>query len=260
MISGNAGSHERTRRRYQKPLLWEYLSLCPERFFSWDDVLLRAFIGLLEGGDVELLHLEECLGHPRQLFLVLVSHHCVHRSWNNLPREPVSVLEPATLFRFWYCRELLPIVVYLFLIVAMHNEGDRFVEGKCMHVTAIHGRKPLTFQHKLGKHQLGGLLRRGTGRVGRGDTALGILEYRHIEIDRLACLACVIAREHQRRDDRRAWLAFGLGENQLPRDPVLVLYPTVPLAEGILLKGHESGATYRELLPDGINVFLCILF
>ena len=53
-----------------------------------------------------------------------------------------------------------------------------------MHAAAIYGREPLALQHELGEHQFRILFRRGSFGIGRGHPALGILEYRHVEIGR----------------------------------------------------------------------------
>src|SRR5262245_54447090 len=88
-----------------------------------------AVIRPLELHDVELLHLHHRLeGFLRLLWVS--AQHLGHPLRYDLPRRAKFVLEPATLLRVFVAafRQLVPVVVELFLRIAEHLERDRFIE------------------------------------------------------------------------------------------------------------------------------------
>jgi hypothetical protein len=81
-----------------------------------------ARVGSLEFRDVQLLHGQERSRHTRYLFLRAASKHFVHSLRDDLPGEPV--LQPAALLGLGISGELLPVAIDLFLVLAVHHEGD----------------------------------------------------------------------------------------------------------------------------------------
>src|SRR4029079_17019736 len=87
-------------------------------------------IRALQRSDVELLHLQESLHDPSGLVGIRVLDQLGEDGRHDLPRHAELVLEPAALLRVLVAAgaELLPVLVDLRLRVAVHLEGDGFVE------------------------------------------------------------------------------------------------------------------------------------
>src|SRR5690348_18136066 len=73
-------------------------------------------------------------------------HHLPNHRWPDLPGKTILVFQPATLFRLWVGRKLLPVVIYFCLRFAGHEKRDSFIERKMMLKCAIHRAKLHAFQ------------------------------------------------------------------------------------------------------------------
>src|SRR3989441_13267284 len=96
-------------------------------------------VGLPEGRDVDLAHLEQRLHYLSRVPGSRVSHHLPERGRNDLPRHAEAILEPAARTFFPAVRKPLPGVVELFLRVAGRDERDPFGEREAR--AAIHRRE-----------------------------------------------------------------------------------------------------------------------
>src|SRR5207249_12130182 len=81
-------------------------------------------VSRLQSPNIELLHRQEGLGEARDLVLCAAPQHFVHLHGNDLPREPILILQPAALLGFGDRGEFLPVVIDLVLCLAVHDEGD----------------------------------------------------------------------------------------------------------------------------------------
>ena len=120
-----------------------------------------------------------------------------------MPRHAEPVLEPAALDFLAAGRELVPEVVDLFLVLAVHHERDRLRELE--HRTAVQRRELLSVELERHRHD------RSRGPAGgfrrlfvvAGDAAdPGILEDRHVELRRLFGL---VVEPQERGDFLRLW-------------------------------------------------------
>src|SRR5262245_6524532 len=97
----------------------------------------------LQHTNIELLHLQKCLGYPFDALLVVTVQEFPQDGGSDLPGQPVLILEPATLFRLRVRRELRPEIIDLLLRVARHYDRYRFAECEFVLVRRIHGTELL---------------------------------------------------------------------------------------------------------------------
>src|SRR2546423_247448 len=72
----------------------------------------RAFRRLFQGGDIDLLHLQQRLHHAAGASRIFVAHQLAQSGRNDLPGETESVLEPPTLTLAAAVRgELAPVLI-----------------------------------------------------------------------------------------------------------------------------------------------------
>src|SRR5262249_50960029 len=67
------------------------------------------------------------------------------------------------------------------------------------------------------------------------------------------------AGEQQRRHYAGARLAFGVRQDELPREAEAILHPAVALAEGVLVQRHQGLPALGELLPQPVEALASIL-
>ena len=72
-------------------------------------------MGMLQGGNIELLHLEKGLRYAGDFFGVLIGKQRVQPDRRDLPRDTILVLQPATLFGLRIGGKFAPKIVDLLL-------------------------------------------------------------------------------------------------------------------------------------------------
>src|SRR5580692_6119884 len=87
-----------------------------------------ARVGLLQRGDVELLHHEHGLGDPPHFLRVGIGDHVQEHGGEDLPGQPVLVHQPAARDFRAALGEPAPVVVHLGLVLARDHDRDRRVE------------------------------------------------------------------------------------------------------------------------------------
>lgn len=106
----------------------------PHRFDALqahDFTLLRLIIGPLEGRHVELHHRHHGFHHGLDLPGVTVADQLHESPWDDLPRDPERILDPAALGRRGAgLDELVPILVDFLLVLAVDIEREAFGEGE----------------------------------------------------------------------------------------------------------------------------------
>src|SRR3989344_2220306 len=150
-------------------------------------------------------------------------------------------------------------MIYLLLVLALHDERDRFVEVEIMFSRAVHRREPRVPELEVGEHHRILLAALRCFRVFHERAELRVFEHRKIEIDRLRRPSAFLADEKQSGQDRRSFLAFGVREDQLPGKAVFILYPTVALAPRILVERHQDPAAFGESRPGRVQRFSGLL-
>src|SRR3569832_1213269 len=112
------------------------------------------FIGLPQGGNVDLLLLFFCPPDALRFRGVLIAQHLAQDRRRDLPRQPVFVFQPAALLRLLVAvfRESVPVIVELFLRLAMHLERDGLVELE--YRTAVQRDELLTNQNENNEQDL----------------------------------------------------------------------------------------------------------
>src|SRR6202171_3652500 len=86
---------------------------------------LGAPIRLIEGGNVQLLHLEHCFHGFRGVAVCRVAQHLAQSTGNDLPRQAEPILQPAAgAFLSAAGRQRCPQPVDLFLRLAGHYQRD----------------------------------------------------------------------------------------------------------------------------------------
>ena len=96
---------------------------------AWATHTLRlAGEGLLQRGDVELLHLQEGGHDAARFFRVAIQHHVQQRERNDLPRQAEFIFQPAAGAFLPVFAQRIPIIVDLVLRIAIDLERDRLVE------------------------------------------------------------------------------------------------------------------------------------
>src|SRR4030095_5899417 len=88
------------------------------------DVGLLSLRRALQGLDVELDHLEHPLHDTLPHLRILVPHQLGEDRRHDLPGQPELVLEPAALHLLAAFRELAPVVIDLFLVLAVDDERN----------------------------------------------------------------------------------------------------------------------------------------
>src|SRR6266496_5206922 len=90
---------------------------------------LFSIVRLLRLAYIDLLHLKYCFHGPLRSFRIFILQHLNYGSRNNLPRQTISVLEPAALaFCAALRSELLPEIIHFFLHLAVDHERYGFRE------------------------------------------------------------------------------------------------------------------------------------
>ena len=88
--------------------------------------------GPLQGGDIQLLHLQHGLGRPLHRRLILGQQHLLQHFGHHLPGQAVAILQPATLLRLRRpaFTQPAPVVIDLRLIATQHLQGNGLVEAE----------------------------------------------------------------------------------------------------------------------------------
>jgi hypothetical protein len=86
--------------------------------------------GLLQRVDVELLHLHDRLQDSLRPRGIWVAQHLGRDGWDDLPRHPVLILQPAAWSCFTALGKLLPHPVQFRLRLAVHDERHGLGEGE----------------------------------------------------------------------------------------------------------------------------------
>ena len=110
----------------------------------------RPFVRPLQRCDVELPHLQKCLGDPRGLFGIGVHQHVGKDRRHDLPGHAIAVLQPAARALFATLGEPGPVVIDLVLRLAMHLERDGLVELELR--SAVQAHEALPFDLELDGH------------------------------------------------------------------------------------------------------------
>src|SRR3954463_13207219 len=140
----------------------------------------------LELGDVELHHLHE-RAHDAVGLRRILADELGQRLGHDLPRQAVLVLEPAALHFLAAARsELVPAVVDLLLVRAVHDERHRLVELEDR--PAVQRDELLALDLEVHGHH-GALRQRASVAVARDLAKLRVLEHRAVELRRFFGLA-----------------------------------------------------------------------
>ena len=132
--------------------------------------------------DVQFDHFHHGLHDAAGLCLVGVSQELGQHHGRYLPIQAEAILEPAAGdLLAATCEELVPVVIHLFLRVAVHRQGDGICQG--MAGAAIHQSDLLSFQLD-GCHEEGSFGSGGTRRVAGEPDYLRALENRKIVVHR----------------------------------------------------------------------------
>ena len=83
---------------------------------------------LLQPGDVDLHHFHHRVRGPLGLHPIRFSHHLAQNRRDDLPRNPIAILQPSALFRCSALQQRVPVAIDLGLIIAVHHERYRVVE------------------------------------------------------------------------------------------------------------------------------------
>src|SRR5262245_46705537 len=92
-------------------------------------------VGFLQLLDIEFFHFQNGLHDSIRPGRIGIAQHLADDRSDDLPREPVLVLQPSTLHLLTALGELLPHTVQLVLRLAVHHERNRF--GELEHRPAV---------------------------------------------------------------------------------------------------------------------------
>src|ERR1700737_2725250 len=144
--------------------------------------LNAAPVRLLERGDVELAHLQQCFHHLCRIPGFRVAHHLAQCGGYDLPGDTEPILEPAARSFLTSVSEARPDLIELSLGLAGRDQRERFAEHKRR--TAVEGRVLLPVEQEAGVPQA--TFREGSVPVtAQHADHPGIRKHRYVEVDRL---------------------------------------------------------------------------